>query len=540
MPRMIPAEIPHDATGSEGAVFEAMKQQLPKSWIVIFGKRFNIPSEQGRRAKEGEVDFIVLDPSRGYVGIEVKGGGVNRDRDGWFRLESGTKIRIGDPGRQAQSGIHAIAGFVDQQPTFQRLGRGPRYGWGVCLPYLDVTGSLGPELPEEFVIDQHDMHDLVGAMDRLFAANGCDTPLIKGTQGAWLHALVPAFNLATSVSYRATDVDAQIFRMTDEQKNLLDTFAEVSRVGVKGAAGTGKTVLALEQARRWTDDGLRVLFLCYNRPLADEIAANVEVFTVETFHKLCSSKARSAGLEFKSPKDSAGDRRFWEEQAPEILSKALDIYPDDRFDAVVVDEGQDFLEFWWIAVEKLLRDEKNGHLWVFFDPNQDLYGGGPIEALGLTPARLTYNCRNTEKIARYSADRISIDVKLRTGAPPGLEISERRCQDASAMVESVRKTIHQYTAQLQLSSHDIVILSSLGAQSPVWKAKKLGNYDLVELGTKPGPNEIRFSTLQRFKGLEAKAIILCDVDERAPLCAPNHLYVGTSRARQVLTVLKYE
>lgn len=540
MPRMIPNTVDPGAVESEKVVFAAMQKQLPAGWVVLHGKRFVLPSDGRRPPIEGEVDFIVLDPSRGYVGLEVKGGGVGRDAEGWFRKYEGRTERIGEPGQQAQRNIHGIGAYLNRQPVFRNIGRGPRYGWGVCLPFLDVDGSLGAELPEEFVIDRSDIDDLPAAMDRLFAANRLDgPPMIPGTLDAWVKALAPAFHLSVSLSSRISDAEAQIFRMTEEQKSLLDNLADVPRVGVKGGAGTGKTVLALELARRWTEEGSRVLFFCYNKPLADEIARTAEGFTVHTFHGLCSSMARSAGLRFSPPK-AGDDTEFWETEAPELLSNALDVFADDRFDAVVVDEGQDFREYWWLVIEKLLKDSKESRLWVFYDPNQDLYGGGPVEALSLTPARLTWNCRNTERIANFSASMIEVDVKVKEGAPEGLKVEEIVCADEAAMVDATRKTVHRLIVEDKISADDVIVLSPKASASPVWRAKRLGNLELIEFPNAPGPNQLRFSSLQRFKGLEAKAVVIADVDRENPLCSPKHLYVGTSRAKHLLTVLSYE
>ena len=440
---MIPSSIDPSVVESEKVVFSALRSELPASWVVLHGKRFVLPAVGGRPPVEGEVDFIILDPNRGYLGVEVKGGGVGRDQDGWYRRFGGQVERIDEPGRQAQKNIHGIARYLNDRPVFKALGRGPRYGWAVCLPFQDVRESLGAELPREFVIDRSDLENPKAALDRAFEANRLDGPaMVHGTVDAWVGALAPAFHLGVSVSSRISDAEAKIFRMTEEQKSLLDSFAEVDRVGVKGGAGTGKTVLALELARRWTEEGARVLFLCYNKPLADEIARSSEGFTVQTFHGFCSAKARSAGLQFSPPQD--GDATdFWETEAPDLLSQVLDVYADDRFDAIVVDEGQDFLEYWWLVIEKLLRDPDASRLWVFYDPNQDLYGGGPVAALDLTPARLTWNCRNTSRIANYSASMIDAEVKVKEGAPDGMPVEEIVCADESAMVDAARKTVHR-------------------------------------------------------------------------------------------------
>jgi hypothetical protein len=351
---------------------------------------------------------------------------------------------------------------------------------------------------------------------------------------------MPQLQLVSSLSSRIDEEAPVLLRLTQEQILILDTLADIPRIAVKGPAGSGKTVVATEKAKRLADAGQRVLFLCYNRPLADFVAQTAMGYKATNFHTLCRELTVSAGLKFAPPKDDAASKEFWETQAPELLIEALKTYPDERYDAVVVDEGQDFREYWWLALEKLLRDPKKGHLWVFFDPQQDLYGGGPTEALGLQAASLTWNCRNTERIAAHAFGRIGMTPKLKPGTPEGTPVRELVCDTDHEMVDAVRKTLHQLVSEEKLDTSRIVVLSPRGAQaSPAWRARKLGNLTLVEFPQRPGPREVAFASLQRFKGLEADAVILCDVKENDPACGPAHMYVGTSRARHVLVIAKY-
>jgi superfamily I DNA/RNA helicase len=161
----------------------------------------------------------------------------------------------------------------------------------------------------------------------------------------------------------------------------------------------------------------------------------------------------SAGLPFEVPENPEQARAFWQEDAPESLMRALELLPNDRWDAVIVDEGQDFRELWWLAVEKLLHGP-TGSLWVFYDPNQDIYGGGPTSLLGLQPAALTWNCRNTGRIASYSAALIGTEPRIRKHAPQGVDVDEIECLDDAAMVNAVRRSV---SAQRTASSRGRIL-----------------------------------------------------------------------------------
>jgi hypothetical protein len=142
-------------------------------------------------------------------------------------------------------------------------------------------------------------------------------------------------------------------------------------------------------------------------------------------------------------------------------------------------------------------------------------------------------------IAEYSSSMIGSEAQVKEGAPKGVQVEEIECANEATVLDEVRKAVHRLVVDEQLSPKDVVILSPLASASPVWKAKKLGNLELVDFPDPVGANQVRFSSLQRFKGLEAKAIVLCDVDQKNPLCSPMHLYVGTSRAQSVLIVISY-
>jgi hypothetical protein len=538
-----PSQPDPTAPTSERRVFERLKEGLPDSWTVLHARRVILPALRGQPGFEGEVDFLVMDPEWGWLALEVKGGGVARTDEGWISVDrNGITHKISDPGKQAQRAAHAIHRYLrDQRRTTAWAQRIP-FGWGVVLPDLDVPGDLGPELPRTMILDRGDLGQIQAALERVshsFSASmGSVTPEVQRT---FLTTLAPQIQLVPSLASRIEEDQAVLVRLTEEQAEILDTLAEVPRIAVKGAAGTGKTLVAMEKARRLAAEGKRVLLLCFNRPLAEFLAARADGFTVKNFHALCRDLALAANIPWKPPKGRAAYQQYMETEPPQQLIEALDVYPDERFDAVIVDEGQDFREYWWVAVEKLLRDTEKGTLWVFFDPLQNLYGGGPTEALGLFAASLTWNCRNTCRIASYASGFVGAEAKFKPDTPEGVAVEATRCSDEAEMVDTVRRCLHRFIVEEKIPAASIVILTPRAAEaSPVWRKRRLGNLTLVEFPDQPGPGEVTFSTLQRFKGLEADVIILCDVVDGDPACTSHHLYVGTSRARHVLVVLKYQ
>ncbi len=548
MPTIYPSSIEPRAPRSERDVFECLRDGLPGDWVVMHGKRFVLPAEGRRRPEEGEADFLILDPRRGFICLEVKGGQeVGRDGDGWYSVPYGSTRReqIKDPGRQAQGAAHTLGQLLRQHRSLRQIS----YGWAVCFPGTEVPGALGMELPRELIVDRADLSSIERELNRVFQQGGVNGPPLDAQAcKAFVDTLAPCFQLARSLEplvrpsrplgERIDLEERELVRLTEEQMLVLDWVPEVSRVAVAGAAGTGKTLVAMEKARRLATAGARVLFLCYNRELARKLATEANGFTVTTFHSLCREQSRAAGIPFTAGDDAS--QSFWEEEAPDKLIEALDVYPDERWDAVVVDEAQDFQELWWIAIEKLLADPEQGPLWAFYDPQQNIFGGGPDNALEVAPHQLTYNCRNTQKIATQACQYVDIEPKVRPHAPEGVDVEVVSCRNDDEMTEAVRKALHSLVVEQKIPARSVLVLSPRSeANSVVWRKSRFGNFQLVKFPTAPGNNEVSFSTLQRFKGLEADAVILCEAEPRAPNSTPRHLYVGASRAKHALVIAQY-
>jgi len=538
---MFPARIDVDAPEAEAYLFRRFGDALPDDSAVFHARRFFLPAGGGRPAFEGELDFVILDPGRGLLGLEVKGGGVGKRGGAWYSIDRhGREHPIKDPGLQASRAVRAMDEYLGRQAWFRRNKFRVRFGWGVAFPDVEVTSALGPDLPRQIVIARNDLGHLASAVGRVFEACGIDGPALpRAAVRAVIEALAPTMHLVKPLARQLEEEGEALVRLTEEQKRVLDLLETSRRVAIEGAAGSGKTVLAVEKARRLGRSGKKVVLLCFNRPLADFLAASADVYEAQTFHGLCHDLAIAAGLPFEVPDAADGQALFWEKEAPAVLLEALDKLPEKRYDAVVVDEGQDFRTDWWVAIEALLEDPDEGELIVFFDPKQNLYGGGPPAALGVSPHRLKWNCRNTANIAKYACALIGEEASVKPEAPEGVSVTEIECASEREAIDAVRRTLHRLLTEEKLSHEQVVVLSTHNHErSPLAKERDLGPATLVPFGEPLGGRGVRFASLQRFKGLEADAVILTDVEAGALGSGPRHVYVGATRARHVLVVVK--
>ena len=171
MAQMIPSFLAPETPSSERRLYEQLRGVLPDSWTVIHSQRFLRTARRRSRVppREGEIDFLILDPTRGLLALEVKGGRVQRTPDGWYSTDRhGQRHSIKDPGRQVSGAIRNLGKYLnDNAPCFGH--RGHRwYGWGVVLPDVETRGDLGADLPRPVIVAGSDLVDLRGAIDRAF------------------------------------------------------------------------------------------------------------------------------------------------------------------------------------------------------------------------------------------------------------------------------------------------------------------------------------------------------------------------------------
>ena len=318
--------------------------------------------------------------------------------------------------------------------------------------------------------------------------------------------------------------------LSEDQGRILDLVASHTRVEIRGGAGSGKTWLAVEKARRLTTSGKRVALMCYSRGLAEYLTRRVDTFArnqrpayVGTFHSL--------GIGWGVPPGSEDDSAYWEEQLPELMVPLAGDRPlFDRFDAIVIDEAQDFAETWWPAVLAALRDPQAGELYVFSDEHQRVFarqGRPDVPLLGLD---LSENLRNTKQIAQSFNSLAPALMKLRggNGLPAGFIqcSSETAIEAADGAIEALlgkgwppgalalltTGSRHDYQRELQAQGQDSYWASFWETEYPFY-GHVLG-----------------------FKGLERPVVVLAVNGFRDDSRAQEMLYVGLSRAWDLLVV----
>jgi len=365
-------------------VAEALVSQLA-SRIEVFHGFHRLGASRKGTLVEGECDFVVLDPANGLLFVEVKGGSLefNPDRMEWRRvLPNGEGRLLGkDPFEQARRSMHEIVDRIRGELPGNPEQVPFTYGYAVAFPDCRYSGSLPASIVPDQVLDATKCGELRQSIERVFGRfqRSARAELSSREVQAVHEALYPRYALMPVIWRKVEDQEERLRRLTAEQQRLLDFLGSHTKAAIRGVAGSGKTILALAKAQDTARRGLRTLFLCYNRPLKDWlIRAIPESFSddlvIDTYHGLVEELCRKASVAFR-PKAGVGNSDFWKDVAPELLMQACELLgPEVKFDAVIVDEGQDFHDLWWTSVDSVFRDPGvKGCYYVFFDPNQNLY-----------------------------------------------------------------------------------------------------------------------------------------------------------------------
>jgi hypothetical protein len=519
---------------------------------------------------KGEADLVIGDPERGILVLEVKAGEIRRDDHGTWWAGSNRLDR--SPFRQASDNRYALIRKLYELPDWPADLR-PIQGEGVALPHVDLDtmrgrlGLLGLDAEHELIADQSAMLDDDGGrrelrafLDRAFevwSAKSGEQPPGRAAIDLLVATMTSPLELRSMLRNEIVGGEADVVRLTATQYSLLDTLRGVGRASIVGGAGTGKTMLAAEKARRLAREGFTTLLVCFNAPLArslsdatTEVASTTGRLDVATFHQLCQDLGREAGV--------LGERQFpvpqqwWDETLPRALMEAADRL-GPRYHAIVVDEGQDFAPDWLLALEALSFGGGEDVLYVFHDPAQAIYREDVVGQLGLQEYPLLQNCRNAQSIhrvvERFAEGGLQSLALRDDGRPPELIEADGE----ASTLEALRTVLHRLRVEEDVLPWHIAVLTGARLEeSAVWRQRRFGNEVLENpsvddeghhLGaaaheTPELPSDaILCDTIRRFKGLERPVVVLVELDGVAPEKLDRLLYVGASRARQHLVVI---
>lgn len=518
--RMIPSHPMDTRSRAELRVFDhlraAFADACQNGWFAMHS--LNLPQHEYKRF--GEIDFVVCGPGGLFV-LEVKGGGVACYDGVWeTRNRYGVTERLREsPFRQAEGALHGL--------LKKRLP--PSLSSDLVVGYGVVTPDVG-SIPESAEWDRatlavaRDCRQFERWLDKLIAHWRSKDPRKPTATAHHLRLLQqhlrPDFEAVKSMHQSAYEINERIARLTEDQLELIDIVEANERVICSGGAGTGKTMLAQELAKRWSVAGNVVALACHSPWLKTYLEKSAAQGVIVTLADSIHVAARRAGIE--------------------------------KFDALIVDEGQDLLNMDSLGrLDSLLRGGIDRGRWCFFhDRNNQsgLCGEYSPEAYeflnSLGPARipLKTNCRNTLPVLQCIQDVLKADLGT-SAVGDGPAVRESTASSAADAALALQKELDTLVNKDGFSASDIVILSPWALQQSCAALLAGGTHPRIsELdsyspgGT--GGSAIGFARIDDFKGLESPVIVLVDLPSpRVDSSARALHYVGMSRARALLSMI---
>jgi len=531
MTRCIPEE-PAFTTTSEKDVWQRLRDSLGPDEVLLANLRLTDED------KDYESDLVVLMPREGIVVLEVKGGPVWHNDLGWWCKRGGKDAHIW-PVDQARDAKYALRTFVERSPAW---GSRQRVAWshGVVAPHASFPDDFEvPELPR-WALHDRDQQDQVVERVRDNARRmrqGQRAPSHDDVE-AIVNILAGPIRTSYDVNADADERAAEADRLTQEQAMILNVTRLLRRVEVRGGAGSGKTVLALQQAKELTRGRSgerpqqRVALICYSIGLAEYLKRQVSTWPrnhrpafVGTFHEF--------GKQWGAPEGDRTDSDFWETELPRVMAELVESVPDSKkYDAVIVDEAQDFADSWWRPVLGALRDEQEGGLYVYSDENQRIFARFGRPPVQLVPLVLDHNLRNTRQIHESFGPLAPSRMYSRGGDGPDVSFVPAASEHALGIADD------QVEALLEEGWEPASIcLLTTGHRHPEQQAQTERHGHLGYWRSFWEGEDVFYGHVLGSKGLERKVVVLCINESGDRDRARERLYVGMSRATDKLVVI---
>lgn len=473
---------------------------------------------------EGELDFVIVCPE-GLLFMEVKGGGVSRDERGIWTYTNrygGENRNSEGPFNQVRSGMYSV---MKKDNTIRHLSGTSEfgnivYGYGVIFPDCALSDISSVEWDSAIILDSSsygsasDLDDYVRNLLNYWRkkVNASHKRVIGGDHLDRIkNHFRPKFEKVPTLHHQGAKVASRMVELTEEQYRYLDQFPHNERILCFGGAGTGKTFLAAEIARRHSDEGARTLFTCRSRTLAANLASRLNG------HQHVQVSAFSD----------------------------LDGSAEDAYDVLIMDEGQDLLNFEALDVlDNILTGGIEHGTWRFFyDRNNQsgIYDSFEpevedfLKSCNATVLPLTRNCRNTHQIV--------LQIKMLTTADLGTPSAGQGPPVSYRYYDVEREAIsllHSWINDLlkdDVKHRHITILSPVPFDRSIASSLPESMRNQIEVLTDHNAsqfpfNRISFSTIENFKGLENRFVSIVDIEEVDQSSGSmSQIYVSMSRAQ---------
>lgn len=500
----------------------------------------------------GEIDFVIV-CKRGVACLEIKGGRVECREGKWFFTD-----RYGVERQKTEGPFTQVVGnmfslltelkkYFPTNPHMKNI----LVACGVVFPDIEFKSS-SQEIIQEIVYDSH-TDNITNYLNAVFdywtgRQHRVPSKLSKSDVKDIVYFLRGNFSFIPTLRDRLNYIEQRLVRLTNEQAQIMNALGSNSHLLIEGYAGTGKTLLAVEFARQRAERGDKVLYITFNKNLSNNINAqinNVENLKVVNIHALFGEYVPVEVEEIKE-----NPQKYFGEILPEqffdwVCSLATEELDALKYDLLVMDEGQDIIKpVNLYSLDVLLKNGfKKGNWAIFYDEKQNIYnqeyddGMEIIKSYSCTKFKLFVNCRNTVQIGTYVSKISCVEISAYLHEN-GEEVQKISYSDTADFKQKIKDTLRNLRAE-EVDLADVVFLTP----------KKYSNSILEEMGIEVnvlGDNLDynshlpRYATIQGFKGLDTKIVVLVDVDSISEKNFSRFMYIAGTRARTLLYVVASE
>ena len=532
-------------SNAEKKMYDVLQKLNMKNAYVLHS--LGLPKHQSKIY--GEIDFVVV-CDRGVACLEIKGGRVEcRDGKWFFKDRYGVEREKPEgPFAQVTGNMFSLRDVLKKKFQNNKHMKNLLTVCGVVFPDIEFK-SVSQEIISDIVYDNR-TEDITGYMNRVFdywekRQHRQPSRLSPGDIKDIVQFLRGDFMFVPTLSDRLNSVEKRLVRLTSEQAQLMQALALNKHLLIEGNAGTGKTLLAVDFAKKKAASGKKVLFLTYNKNLANNVIRQVD--TIENLKVINIHALFGEYVAVDVKKMQENPNVYFSEILPEIFYEYLSELSDEeleriKYDLIIMDEGQDILKpLYLYSLDTLLRGGfANGDWAVFYDEKQNIYnpdyndGMEILRGYNCTEFKLFVNCRNTVQIGTYSSKISGIDLGefIRENGEEVQNISYEDDDDFKKKITGILKNLRKEKVDIR----DVVFLAP----------KKYKNSKVAQAGIEV--NEIGdnfdnskelpvYATIQGFKGLDSKIVILTDVEYIRKENLSSFLYIAGTRARTLLYIV---
>ncbi len=521
--------------GAEIALYYLLRQSLPDNYAAIYNvewlckqsaadivdpytkSRFN-PKEYPM----GETDFILASP-QGVLVLEVKGGSVFVEKGAWYSMDrEGRSHEIDNPLNQARRNMFALINSLKCCPKFRN--RFIPVGYAVVL---GQTEKWPEEIPDQriLIFEEQVSNELIKRLQELQGYwrhlwqeyRGEQLP---GLESGDLEKIVELFAPTTSIKkrparYKLDQFKEEVFELTENQFEVLKGLDGNRKAVIIGGAGTGKTLLAMEKAKKMAECGYKTLFTCPNRMLAKYVnlqLQRVENLDIMNFHSLCYQWGKKAGIGDLIDPDQPGGKKipfdYYRKILPETLFDAAQ-ETDDKYEAVIVDEAQEMEGLYWTALQGCLTEDE-AVFYIFCDPTQVIWHHGHDLPFQEPTFRLYKNLRNSRKVFSQ-LQKLCDDPGYESGCTHDGEFKTIILAKDENLLVRLDKLL-EYLVNREFSVKEIAIVTGKSRDtSKLAEVDSIGRFSLTS-DLYNTEERVLFSSARRFRGMEAMAVIMIEVD----------------------------